>query len=132
MAEHPIVFRDDDPGLGRLRAIALALPGSEERIAHGRPWFHAGRGFAIYGGGTKGPDRVPHPFALLCRIDPDELPARRQDARFFVPGYVGPSGWLGIDIDGPEVDWTEIAELVDASYRLAAPAALVRELDARG
>ncbi|MDC5697566.1 hypothetical protein OO014_09880 [Intrasporangium calvum] len=29
------------------------------------------------------------------------------------------------------VDWSEIAELVDASYRLTAPARLVKELDSR-
>ena len=30
------------------------------------------------------------------------------------------------------MDWTEGAELLDASYRLTAPARLVTELDGRG
>jgi hypothetical protein len=131
MAEHPIMFDEDDPALARLRGLALALPGAEERIAHGRPWFFAGQAFAIYGGGTKGPDRVQHDHALLVHIDDDEHPARLQDPRFFVPGYVGPKGWLGIDLDAPDTDWTEIGELLDASFRRFAPARLLRELDAR-
>jgi hypothetical protein len=87
--------------------------------------------FAIYGGGTKGPEKVQHPHALLVLIDPDELPARRQDARFFVPAYFGPRGWLGIDVDGPDTDWTEVTELLDAAFRCVAPKALLQELDAR-
>ena len=35
----------------------------------------------------------------------------------FVPAYLGPSGWLGIDLDD-STDWTEMAELLDAAYRL--------------
>ena len=27
--------------------------------------------------------------------------------RFFVPPYVGPSGWIGVYLDG-DVDWTEL------------------------
>ena len=31
-----------------------------------------------------------------------------------------PDDQLGIDIDRPDTDWTELAELIDASYRQAA------------
>lgn len=40
------------------------------------------------------------------------------------------SGWLGIDLDD-DTDWREIAELIDASFRVTAPRRLSRELDAR-
>jgi hypothetical protein len=125
------MFDDGDPGLAQLRALALALPGAVETITFGRPWWRAGRVFAIYGGGTKGPERVPHPHALLVLIDPDELPARQQDPRFFVPAYFGPKGWLGIDVDEPAPDWDEVGELLDAAYRSVAPKALLQRLDAR-
>jgi len=131
MATHAIMFDDDDPALARVRALALAFPGAEERIAHGRPWFFAGQAFAVYGGGTKGPDHVRHDHGLLVHVDDDERPARIADPRFFVPAYVGPKGWLGVDVDRPDTDWTEIDELLDASFRWIAPARLVRELDGR-
>ena len=40
--------------------------------------------------------------------------------RFFKPPYVGPSGWIGVWLDG-KVDWAEVGELVRDSYLLVAP-----------
>ena len=47
-----------------------------------------------------------------------------QDPRFFVPAYLGPKGWLGMDLDDGS-DWAEVAELLDASWRRAAPKRLL-------
>ena len=110
---HPVMFIDDDPGLAELRAIALGLPGAEEKVSHGRPTFRAGKIFAAFGRSEKlspGNHRQV-PSALIFTPDPVDLPA--------------------INLDDPDVDWTEIAELVDASYRLIAPKRLLAELDGR-
>ena len=131
---HPIMFRDDDPGLVELRAICLALPGTEERVSHGRPTFRAGRIFAAFGGSEKirpGEHRMV-PSAFIFTPDAVDLPALDEDPRFFVPAYYGPYGGRAIDLADPDVDWAEIAELADASYRRVAPKRLVAELDARG
>ena len=73
--------------------------------------------------------------ALLFLPDASERQALLEREAFFVPAYVGPSGWLGLSFHVvgrvDRVDWDEVAELVDASYRLTAPAGLVEELDAR-
>ena len=130
--EHPLRVDPDDPLLRRLRSIALALPGTVETLTFGRPWFRAGRVFAVYGSATKGPEKVQHPCAVIVHVDLEERPARLQDPRFFVPGYFGPRGWLGIDLDAPTTDWTEVAELLDASWRVAAPPALLRGVDSGG
>jgi predicted DNA-binding protein (MmcQ/YjbR family) len=45
---------------------------------------------------------------------------RAAPKRFFVPPYVGPSGWIGIWLDGG-TDWNELADLLRDSYRLVAP-----------
>ena len=78
-----------------------------------------------------GKSLLPVDQAIMIRPDPGDEPALRQDPRFWVPAYLGPSGWLGIDLDTDVTDWTEVAELIDASYRVTAPARLVRELEAR-
>ena len=127
------MFSDDDPGLAQLRRICFALPGVEERISHGRPTFRAGKIFAAFGGSEKlrpGEHRQV-PSALIFQPDPLELPAIDEDDRFFVPAYYGPYGGRAIDLADPDVDWQEVAELVDASYRQVAPKKLLSELDGR-
>lgn len=124
------MFEEDDPLLGRLREIALSLPEAAEKVSHGRPTFYTQKVFCYYGGSPYGDTAARRDTALLVRPDPDDEPALRQDPRFWVPAYLGPYGWLAIDLGG-ETDWTEIAELLDASYRVTAPRRLVRELDAR-
>ncbi|WP_374929010.1 MmcQ/YjbR family DNA-binding protein [Kytococcus sedentarius] len=131
---HPIMFRQDDPVLIRLREITLALPGATEKVSHGRPWFSTKTGFAVFGGSERGSttDRIDH--ALLVKVPPEEADALRQDGRFWEPAYLWSSGWLGIDldlVDEGELTWQEVAELVEDSFRLTAPASWVKELDAR-
>lgn len=48
--------------------------------------------------------------------------------RFFVPKYVGSRGWVGARLD-VDLDWDEMAELFEDSYRLIAPKRLVNLLD---
>jgi hypothetical protein len=128
---HPVMFDDSDPILARVRKIALALPEAAEKISHGRPTFSAPKMFAVYGGSRKNPSgpMTRYDHALLVKVDDSERQALQQDPRFFYPAYLGPFGWLGLDFDVAEVDWEEVAELIDASFRLQAPARLVRLLD---
>lgn len=126
---HPVMFDDADPLLARVRSLALALPGAAEKISHGRPFFYTKTSFAVFGGTVKG-SGIARPRSVIVKPDPSERDALVQDVRAYTPAYLGPSGWVGIDLGG-EVDWAEIAELLDMSYRVTAPARLVRELDAR-
>lgn len=131
------MFDDDDPMLARVRGLALALPEAAVKVSHGRPAFFTQKVFCYYGGMPRresededeGEPRR-HDHAIIVKPDPDDEPALRQDRRFWVPKYLGPAGWLGIDL-GDDTDWAEVAELLDASYRATAPRRLVRMLDAR-
>ena len=130
---HPVMFHDDDPGLAELRTICLAYPGADEHVSHGRPTFRCGKIFAAFGGSEKiraGEHRQVR-SALLVKVDESELPALDDDERFFIPAYYGPFGWRALDLGAEDVDWDEVAELVDASYRLIAPKRRISELDAR-
>jgi predicted DNA-binding protein (MmcQ/YjbR family) len=128
---HPIMFRDDDPGLAELREIALGFPEAYEKVSHGRPGFFVAKMFAMYGGNTKehGP-MVPVPHCVMVKVDESERTALQADARFFSPAYLGPSGWLGLDFSAATIDWAEVRELVDASYRLIASKRQIALLDA--
>jgi hypothetical protein len=133
---HPTMFDEGDPYLAHVREVCLALPGAAEKVSHGRPNFFTRKLFAIFGGSLKGDHYAPLARnALLFLPDASERAALLEGEHFFVPAYVGTAGWLGLSFHraggADRVDWGEVAELVDASYRLTAPARLVKELDAR-
>ena len=130
--DHPIQFDEDDPRLAQVRAIALSFPDAYEELMFGRPTFRNGKVFGLYGGGTKGPEKVRYDSSVLFLPDADERKALVEDSRFFVPAYFGPAGWLGLNLDAAEVDWSEVAELLDESFRNTAPKRLVARLDAEG
>jgi hypothetical protein len=123
------MYEPDDPLLARVRGFALGLPGADEKESHGRPAFFTKRVFAYFSGSAKVDDLwVQHDRALMFLPDPAERPALESDDRFWVPAYLGPSGWLGLDLD-TDSDFGEVAELIEDSYRMTAPARLVAELD---
>ncbi|WP_377643240.1 MmcQ/YjbR family DNA-binding protein [Oryzobacter terrae] len=129
---HPLMFEDDDPFLRRLRDVALALPGADEKVSHGRPAFFTTKVFAYFGGSLKVDGQwEQHDRSAIVLADPDEREALVADDRFFVPAYLGPSGWVGLDLEPLGDDWSEVEELVESSYRATAGARRVRELDAR-
>jgi len=127
------MFDDDDQFLARLRDLASTLPGSAEKVSHGRPAFYTAKVFAYYGGSIKVDGvYVQHPHALIVLPDSADRQALLEEDRVFLPAYLAPSGWIGVDLDDESNDWDEVAELLDASYRLTASKRLVVELDRRG
>jgi hypothetical protein len=126
---HLQMFDDDDPLLALVREMALVFPGADEKVSHGRPAFFTTKVFAYYGGSLKvDGEWVQHPQSIVVQPDAGDRPALLQDPRVYVPAYLGPSGWIGLDV-AEEGDWDEVAELLDASFRLTAPRRLVSELD---
>ena len=125
------MFDDDDPYLACVRELAVELPGVQMKVSHGRPAWFTKKIFAYYGGSVK-VDGVyeQHDRCVMVLPDPADRQALLEDERTFVPAYLGPYGWIGLDLD-EVTDWVEVAELLDASYRLTAPRKLIAELDAR-
>jgi predicted DNA-binding protein (MmcQ/YjbR family) len=120
MASSPLV---------RLRKLCLALPQAHEVEAWGEPTFRVrNKIFAMYaaannhhGGGRNATwvKAAPGDQAAMVSAAPD---------CFFVPPYVGPSGWIGIWLDGV-VDWEDVDEFLRDSYRLVATKKLCALLD---
>ena len=111
--------------LPRLRKLCLALPEAHEVEAWGTPTFRVcNKQFAMY---------VPANFhesgtaaSVWCKatLDNQEFLVAADPARYFVPPYVGKSGWVGVNLDR-RVVWSELADLLADGYRLAAPRRLV-------
>ena len=116
-----------DP-LERIRAICLALPGTNERPSHGAPSFFVRdkKAFVMFHDDHHGDGRL----AIWCRAPPGAQPAlvATDPERFFVPAYVGHRGWIGVRLEHG-VDWDEVAEIVEDGYRMIAPKQLLAELD---
>lgn len=126
------MFSDDDFGLAELRGLALGFPEAFEKVSWGRPVFCAPKMFAIYGGNMKtATEMVAFPHSLLVKVDDSDRRSLEQDNRFYLPAYLDPSGWMGLDLTAAKVDWDEVAELLDASFRLVAPKKLIKQLDER-
>ena len=114
----------------KLRRICMAFPEATERLSHAEPtWFVRGKRVFVMMSDHHHDDRVgfwapapPGDQKALVSSDPQ---------RFFVPKYVGGKGWIGVYLDVPNVDWEQIAEIVEDAYRTVAPRKLVAELDAR-
>ena len=128
------VSRESDPDWLRRRVeeFALALPEAEARDSHGSPGWRtggkSGRYFAHFADRHHGSEHV----GLLVKTSgPDELAGLIETApeTYFKPAYYGASGWVGIVLDRPGVDWDHVADWLQRSWRQVAPARLTRMLD---
>ena len=123
------MFDDVDPVLARVRRIALALPEAAEKVSHGRPAFYTRKVFAYYGGSQKVHGVwVQHPSAVMVLADLDGQSALRALPDAWVPGYLGPYGWTGLDL-GTTTDWDDVAGFIEESYRFTATARLTALLE---
>jgi len=119
--------------LEKVRELALTLPEAEDRDSHGSPGWRtggkSGKFFAYFSENHHGSEHV----ALLVKTDgPDELAAlvERDPETYFRPAYYGASGWVGIILNRPGVDWNHVASWLQRSWRAVAPGRLTRLLDA--
>ena len=117
--------------LDRLRAICLALPEAHEVEAWGEPTFRVkNKLFAMYAdAGNHHGKGIAGVWVKSTRVNQD-LMVRADPDRFFVPPYVGPSGWVGIRLNA-KPDWALVSDLLRDAYRLTAPKKLVALLDDR-
>lgn len=104
-----------------VRGLALRLPAVEESSHHGRPDLRVrGKIFATLPVETNSTNLkiTPDNFRSLLEREP------------VVFSKVWGDRWVGVDLD--QVSEAGIASLLEDAWRLVAPQALVRQLDAAG
>jgi hypothetical protein len=102
--------------IDRVRQIAMALPGTTEKLSHGEPTFFV-RGRVCFGIDNNH-HRSGH-VAVWCNAPPglqDSL-VEADPRHFFVPPYVGKAGWLGIRLDSG-LAWSTIADLLRQAHQI--------------
>ena len=115
--------------LARLRKLCLAFPEAHEVEAWGEPTFRVkNKLFAMYAASeTHHGDGRDGVWIKSAHVTQDML-VRADPKRYFVPPYVGKSGWVGAYLDRG-VDWEIVDDLLRDAYRMTAPKALVTKLD---
>jgi predicted DNA-binding protein (MmcQ/YjbR family) len=121
----------EDPRLKRLTALCLALP-EVERAVHGD---HADfrvrkKVFAYFLNNHHGDGIV----SVCCKSELGENVDRASSdpERFYLPAYIGARGWFGLRLDCGPVNWREVENVLELSYRLSAPKTLARVVEHRG
>lgn len=102
-----------------VREVCLSFPEAEEFLSHGSPNFRVrGKTFAAYCVNHHGDGRI----ALWLSSPPgaQEVHTKGEPKHFFVPPYVGPRGWLGVQLN-KGLSWKRIAVLVREAYEKVAP-----------
>ena len=125
---HELAYDPADPTLARIRRLALAFPGAKEKVSVGHAAFYTTKVFAWYGMSHKVDGewrRVRQSVSVLLPEDERLSLLGRDDV--YIPGYIGPFGWIGLRL-ADDTDWVEIAELLEESYRNTAPRRLVAQL----
>jgi phosphoribosylglycinamide formyltransferase-1/phosphoribosylamine--glycine ligase/phosphoribosylglycinamide formyltransferase/phosphoribosylformylglycinamidine cyclo-ligase len=111
--------------LGRVRASALELPETEERLSHGQPtFFVAGKQFAQFRDNHHGDGR-----SVVCvktsGTDEQAMLIEAAPDVYSRPAYLGPSGWVGVNLAGDSVDWELVDSRIARSWELVAPRRLL-------
>ena len=127
------VARKSDAGylLDRVRECALALPQTYERESHGSPGWRvgtekSGKYFAYFSDRHHGSGHV----ALLVKTGSmDELLdlVEAQPHAYYKPAYYGASGWIGVILNREGLDWSDLADWLERSWRSVAPKSALRE-----
>jgi len=119
--------------LEKARELALQLPEVEERDSHGSPgWRSGGKSGKYFAYLSERHHGEPHIGLLVKTSGPDEMAGLIETApdTYYRPAYYGASGWVGIILNRPGVDWDHVAEWLERSWRLVAPKRLTKLRDA--
>lgn len=114
--------------LARLRKIIDAWPETSEKLSHGAPtWWGGKKTFATLHDDHHGDGRLA--VWIKSTADAQEDLVAMDADTFYIPPYVGPSGWIGMRLDR-KPDWDAVEELLLEGYRMVAPKRALKQLDA--
>lgn len=117
---------DYETDLARVRAICMAYPEAAEKCSHGSPAFFVQKGkvyaYVWHNHHDDGHTAVMvktsgrEEQAMLVEMDPDF---------YHVPPYLGPSGWIGMELTGADTDWDRVEDRIAVSWEMVAPPRLL-------
>ncbi|MFL6727554.1 MAG: phosphoribosylglycinamide formyltransferase [Sphingomicrobium sp.] len=118
---------------GQVDALARRLPEVGRKTSHGSPGWSIGgdkgKLFAIIADHHHGEETVG---LLVKSSGPDEMTGliEAQPDVYYWPKYYGASGWLGVKLNRRDVDWDQVRQWLERSWRACAPPRLAKLLRA--
>jgi predicted DNA-binding protein (MmcQ/YjbR family) len=98
----------------------MALPNVQEVEAWSEPTFRIkSRMFAMYANANNHHGEGRHSVWIKALAEERDVLVAKAGKQYFVPAYMGQSGWIGAYLD-EVADWVEIEALMAEGYRLAA------------
>ncbi len=115
--------------LEQVSSRAMALPEVEARESHGAPgWRTGGKSGKFFAYISQFHDGEPHIGLLVKTSGQDELLSLIEQApdTYYKPAYYGASGWVGIILNRPDVDWVHVEQWLARSWASVAPKRLTK------
>lgn len=111
----------------KLSEICLALPGATREDESKHSTFRVAKKVFAYYLNDHDRDQI---VSVCCKaLEGDNARLVQSDPeKFYLPPYIGARGWVGLRLDRPSVDWSEVKELVRGSYLQTAPAKFLKLL----
>src|SRR5262245_56210189 len=111
----PAGRKDNGTPLKRLRRVCLSIPGTMEKLSHGEPtFFTPKRVFAMFANNHHDDGHI----AVWLPVGPGVQEALIEEAPaiYFRPPYVGPAGWVGVELS--RVDDDLLGSLIREAFHL--------------
>lgn len=113
-----------------VQALCLSMPETTTKSSHGFPIFLVReKQFATYSLNHHGDGKA----ALLLNASPETQTMLVESAPniFFKPPYIGPKGWIGVELN-KGLKWSRVCDLTHQAYVRTAPDALGRDVKKPG
>jgi phosphoribosylglycinamide formyltransferase-1 len=113
----------------RVTAICRALPSTEHTDQGDHSIYRVrGKVFAYFLDDHHGDGIVS--VCVKAELGENVDRARLDPDRFYLPAYIASRGWFGLRLDRGRVDWREVEQVVERSFRLTAPKSVLKKLAA--
>jgi predicted DNA-binding protein (MmcQ/YjbR family) len=97
--------------LEKLRPLCLALPDATETVMFGHPTFQVyQKTFCVV-------EEYQGELSICVKVGKENQAAFLRDPRFYRTPYVGRHGWVSLKVNAAPVNWKEVAQLVEQSYK---------------
>ena len=117
----------EDKLLARVSEACLALPESTREIRGDHADFRVRKKIFAYFLSNHHGDGIVS-ICVKSELGENVDRASTHPDRYYLPAYIGKRGWFGLYLNRGPVDWNEVKNIIELSYRLVAPKTLVARI----